>query len=224
MQKSSSSSRGVNKIAKTLVGNTSTAMEKAKEYEKYCRSESDEAYVTICKNQEEYDKQLLTLSIGMLAVLFAFLKDLVHLDSSIHRLALYSGFISFGLTVAIVLLSFQVSIRALEDVRSYWKKQYDGDFDCDFPERLGSWVKHMNRSAGILFLAGISLAIFFIITNLSNQARIREAEMNFKNLQEGTLLKAPIIKSEERGSQTKAPIQSAPKAISPTQTANTKTK
>jgi hypothetical protein len=39
-------------------------------YKEYCKSESNEAYVSICKNQEEYDKQLLALSTGMLAVLF----------------------------------------------------------------------------------------------------------------------------------------------------------
>jgi hypothetical protein len=212
--KPSSGGSGTRKMASRISTKENIA-KKAEEdtYKEYCRTESDEAYLLICKNQEEYDKQLLTLSTGILAILFAFLKDLVHLDSSIYRPLLYVGLTSLALTIAVVILSYQLSNIALEQVRSHWRKHYNGDYEHPFPEFIGKFVKYINWGAGALFVVGISLAVAFIVVNLSNQSRKQEKSMTRVDLQEGSPLKTPtIVKSEERGSPTKAPIQSTPKA------------
>ena len=102
------------------------------EYKKYCKSESDEAYTTITKNQDEYDKQLLTLSTGLLAVLIAFLKDLVHLDTAICKPLLYCGIAGFGLSILFVIVSFQISIFALQRVREYFEQHFSGNIEFNF--------------------------------------------------------------------------------------------
>jgi len=152
----------------------------------------------------------------MLAILFAFLKDLVQLDSSIYRPVLYASLTSLAFTVAVVILSFQLSIRALEQVRSYWKEHYDGNYQHLFPDKLGKWVRYINWAAGISFIMGISLAVAFILVNLSHQAATKESPIVRTKIEEGYVPKSPmIIKSEERGSTIKSPVQSSPKVSTP---------
>jgi hypothetical protein len=136
----------------------------------YCKSESDEAYATINKNQEEYDKQLLTLATGFLAVLIAFLKDVVHMDSSICRPLLYLGFGGLGLTIFCVVGSFQLSIYVLEQVREYWQKQYNGECSHPFPDSKSKLVTYANWAGGVFFVLGLLFALIFIAINLAHQA------------------------------------------------------
>jgi hypothetical protein len=140
-------------------------------YKAYCMKESDDTYTAIGKNQEEYDKQLLALSTGLLAVLIAFLKDVVHMDSSIYRPILYLGFASLGITISCVMVSFQISIYVLEQVRVYWKKQYAGETKYPFPDRLSKVVTYSNLAGGVFFIAGVALALIFIVLNLAHQSR-----------------------------------------------------
>lgn len=137
----------------------------------YCEKESDNAYDTIAKNQEEYDKQLLTLSTGLLAVLVAFLKDVVHLDSAIDRPLLDFGLSGLGLTVLLVIASFQISIQAHEDLRKYYKSRYENGEVRDFESCWASAVRYTNFAAGSAFIAGVALAIGFIIVNLNHQSQ-----------------------------------------------------
>jgi hypothetical protein len=142
--------------------------EKSK-YKEYCKSESDEAYATISKSQEEYDKQLLTLSTGLLAVLIAFIKDVVHLDSSAYRPLLYLGLVSLGLTIVCVIASFQVSIFVLEKVRIHWQEHYNGNTDHEYPDTLARRISYMNWAGGGFFVVGIGFALAFIIVNLATK-------------------------------------------------------
>ena len=137
-------------------------------YKEYCKSESDEAYTTITKNQEEYDKQLLTLSTGLLAVIVAFLKDLVHLDVSVYRPLLYLSFASLDLRSA-VSCSFQVSIAVLEQVRVYWKEQLDGNTEYPFPIKLGKVIRYQLGFRILLYHRGSpNIFVYYHKSALSN--------------------------------------------------------
>lgn len=139
-------------------------------YKEYCKTESDEAYLVIIKTQEEYDKQLLTLSTGVLAVLVAFLKDIVHLDSAVIMSTLYGSFACLGGTICLVLASFQVSNSALSAARVYWQKHFEGEYSYPFPDKKGKYVQAINIAAGLLFASGVMLAVIFIIGNLAHQS------------------------------------------------------
>lgn len=163
--------------------------DKEQRYKEYCKSESDEAYTTITKNQEEYDKQLLTLSTGLLAVIVAFLKDLVHLDVSVYRPLLYLSFASLGLTICCVLVSFQVSIAVLERVRVYWKEQLDGNTEYPFPIKLGTVIRYINWASGFFFITGVALTFLFITINLHYQTKPQEKNVIISKVQEGLNVK-----------------------------------
>ncbi len=54
-----------------------------------CMKERDSAFEASNKEQAEYDKQLLTLSAGTLALSLSFIKDVVPLEDAIFLWALY---------------------------------------------------------------------------------------------------------------------------------------
>jgi hypothetical protein len=56
-----------------------------------CENNIDETHVSVNKNQEEYDKQLLTLSTGFLAIILGFIKSVVVWDQAHPRGLLYSA-------------------------------------------------------------------------------------------------------------------------------------
>ena len=132
------------------------------------------------RNQEEYDKQLLALSTGLLAVLVAFLKDVVHLDTAVDGPLIYAGLASLGLTIVLVIISFQLSNHALEKVREYYEKRYKG-INEDFPEIWSRRVKYFNWAAGISFVAGVSLTIAFIAINLANQSKLEAKDETYQS-------------------------------------------
>jgi hypothetical protein len=140
------------------------------DFQRYCEEESNEAYATMVKGQEEYDKQLLILSTGILAVLIAFLKDVVHLDTATYKALLYCGFAGFGLTIILVITSFQVSIYVLELVREYWKQQFKGNTDHPFPDSTAKKVKYTNWAGGVTFVGGVISVFLFITLNLTHQS------------------------------------------------------
>ena len=172
------------------------SLQSASSYKIYCKSESDEAYVTLNKNQEEYDKQLLTVSTGLLAVLIAFLKDLIHLPNASCRLLLYLCFSLLAGTITTVLFSFQFSSYVLERVRSHWKKEYEEEGSSKFPEGLTRCVVWVNRGAGLCFALGVLLGVTFIVVNLS-----MEANMPDKITREGVQTDS----QQERGAVPKLP-------------------
>jgi hypothetical protein len=142
--------------------------------QEYCEKQSDEAFTLIIQQQAEQDKQLLALSSGLLAVIMAFLKDIVHLDIAIFKAFLYTGFMFLGLTIVSVIISFQVSVFANEKAREYWQKRYDGK-EPEFPEAPSNWVKRFNRYGCFCFVAGVAFVILFITLNLASP---RNAENN----------------------------------------------
>ena len=85
------SGKTVRTLAKQIETQRVTAAAIASKAE--CEKEVDLAYSTINKNQEEYDKQLLTLSSAFLALSLTFTKDVVPFHSAAHKWLLYSSFV-----------------------------------------------------------------------------------------------------------------------------------
>jgi len=73
---------------------------------------------------DSFDRNLLALSSGSLALSLAFIKDVVPLGKAIWIGCLYTSWVAFALCIAVTLASFQVSVKALEkslpDVEAYY--------------------------------------------------------------------------------------------------------
>jgi hypothetical protein len=85
-----------------------------------CNKEIDDIFERIGDDQSEYDKQLLTLSSGFLAVSLAFIKDVVPLKDAEFLCLLYSSFGLLALCIMVVLFSYQFSISGQLKAKEYW--------------------------------------------------------------------------------------------------------
>ena len=114
--------------------------------------------------QSEYDKAIIALSGGALGVSMAFLKDVV-LNHGVHGgNFLLWAWICWGASVTCILFSFYTSALALRraiqqtDDRAIYLEIAGGKNNC--------FTKILNFAAGILFLSGVILIVFFASQNL----------------------------------------------------------
>ena len=116
------------------------------------------------KSQEQYDKTVLSLSGGALAISFAFLKDYLTGRQAIGLGFLLAAWIAWGLSSTITLASFYASIFA------YRKSISQVDKDRIYTSRVGGKASIatdiLNAAAGLLFLVGVVAAAIFASCNL----------------------------------------------------------
>jgi hypothetical protein len=140
--------------------------------------EANAAHASAVADQAEYDKQLLTLSAGLLAISFAFIKDIVPLPSAIHLWALYLALGLVASCMLLVLFSYQFSITVNMMVKDYWEQEASRIKDPsmaipnEFPNHNAKRVSFLNRFNGILFAAGVVLLLIFVFTNLHHERRL----------------------------------------------------
>lgn len=168
-----------------------------------CTKEIDEAHTTINKNQEEYDKQLLTLSSGFLVLSLAFIKDIVPTENAIYRGLLYSSFVVLSTCVLAVLASYQISNIGLSKAKEYWEHQREGDILTPFPYGYAAFIRRWNIVSGLLFVLGIVLSVSFVVINLHQEALVPD---KFVKVQEGAQMKTiPSGDWAQKGANVKAP-------------------
>lgn len=177
-----------------------------------CDKEIWHLHETINKNQEEYDKQLLTLSTGFLVITLAFVKDVVPLEAAVHICVLYWAYISLGLCIVLVLVSYQVSIRGHFKAKDYWEdkkkaakqktieKEPAEKKNADFPDGYVRVIKCLNIFSGIVFILGLFLTVGFVISNLQKEGSLSE-----KRTSEHVVNIPCNGESEQRGSYIKQP-------------------
>jgi hypothetical protein len=171
-----------------------------------CKKEIDDIVKTINCDQAEYDKQLLVLSSGFLAVSLAFIKDIVPLQDACDLPLLYSSFILLGMCIMLVLFSYQFSISGHLKAKKYWEEKQAGA-DMPFPFGHAILVKRVNWGSGFLFGCGVSFLVLFVILNLRNEANMKT---NRSMAMDGAHMKTPSSNyTEDRGSLLKAPAQPA---------------
>lgn len=114
------------------------------------------------ESQQSYDKAVMTLSGGALAVSFAFVKDFVPLEGANSLLFLIAAWIAWGLSLAATLLSHFFSTYAL---RSMIKAEDSGEREPS-PGWLDSVTGALNFISGALFVTGVLLLAFFVYFNI----------------------------------------------------------
>ena len=178
-----------------------------------CNKERDDAFENINKSQEEYDKQLLTLSTGFIAVMLAFIKDIIPLDKAIRLPLLYLSGSLLVLCVLCVLISFRISIFGHFKVMGYWEARL-ANKNSDFPMGSVRLVRIFNEISGPLFLAGVTCCLLFVGINLHHGAQMDRNPIN-----EGREIKPPIPADlEKRGLHIKVPVSSPQPSATPNTT------
>lgn len=119
---------------------------------------------------ENFDRYLLTLSSGALGLSLAFIKDIVPIGSVIGIRWLIASWIAFLLCIVITLVSFRVSIRALENSIPYLEEYYlKGNMDAFNKHLKTRWVRAVDWCtyfAMTFFFAGLICTTLFVGMNI----------------------------------------------------------
>ena len=173
-----------------------------------CNAEINECHASTNKNQEEYDKQLLTLSSGLLALSLAFIKDVVPMPQAAHKGLLYSSFVFLTLCVFATLASYQISNLGLAKAKKHWESKRDTDHPTGFPYGLAVFIRIWNVITGMLFTFGIVLTVSFVVTNLHQETALPH---NSTELKEGAQIRVPASGDlAQKGANLKAPPKPPP--------------
>ena len=148
-------------------------MSSPEEREKQYDATRDDLLARQLSNSVEFDKSILTLSTGMLALSLAFIKDVVDLSHARYTPFLIFSWGLFGGAIISTLLSFMTSQMGIDRQLDYAEKYYLHDLKeyrtkINVPARVTDWL---NRLAGIFFVLAVTLTIAFVIQNVGGTER-----------------------------------------------------
>jgi len=125
-------------------------------------------------SSENFDKSVLTLSSGGLAVSLGFLKDFLPIDKSLWAWVLYTSWIALTTATVVTMLSFLASARALdyqqEAGQLYYQFGDDSRIHGNPWDRVVIW---MNRLSGGSFIVGVILTTLFVAINLQRAQEMK---------------------------------------------------
>ena len=138
---------------------------------------------------ENFDKYLLTFSSGALGLSLAFIKDVAPIGQAVWIPSLFASWVSFLLCILVTLISFRISILALEGMLPHLNEFYLNSNAEAFDKHRESWltkaVEWLAWAGIILFICGVFFTMMFVYAN------IREANrMNAKENSKTTLIRA----------------------------------
>lgn len=122
-----------------------------------------ELYKALSYSNEQFDKNILFIASGALAISFAFVEKLVpHLETAKDKNCLINAWYCFGCVIFISLVCHFISILSIRwSITNHQKK--------DFEKGMGSWNKAtriLNFTLILGLLIGIILLINFIKQNI----------------------------------------------------------
>lgn len=117
---------------------------------------------------DEFDRALLTLSSGTLALSLAFIKDIVPLAQATHLPLLFTSWILFALCITVTLISFRFSMVA-NDNHLEFARRYHLEADESARGKVHWCTKALPWCAyigGALLIIGFGLTVSFAIINI----------------------------------------------------------
>jgi len=153
----------------------------------------DQLNKTASSDSGLFDRSLLTLSSGFLAISLAFIKDIVSLGAVSNIWLLYGSWIGFALTIICTMAGFIHSqwsmpklIKTLDGCFRQRKPDYE-PYDAQY-NKTSRRARWMNTISGGSFIFAVVLTIGFVIINTSKEVSV---EIEEKKVQETVIKKAP---------------------------------
>lgn len=136
---------------------------------------------------ESFDRYLLTLSSGAFGLSVAFIKDIIPIGFATWIPCLIASWIAFLFCILITLVSFRVSIQALENSIPYLEEYYlKGNADAFNRHLKSCWVRAVDwctYSAMIFFLAGLIFTMMFVGANIRKVKSMSKEDATTKGSQ-----------------------------------------
>ena len=134
-------------------------------------------------NSEKYDTSILTLSMAALGVSFTFLSNVIKPDEAKFIWLLILSWISFGLSIVIVICSFRVGNRAInEQIKIAYRYYMEGDDKAINEKSCASIISNwLNHFSGGFFVVAVMLTVAFVSINFSTKVLHKEIAMTDKS-------------------------------------------
>jgi hypothetical protein len=121
-------------------------------------------------NSEAYDKAILTLSSGFLALSLSFIKEILPAGSITWTGLLYASWVLLALAIISTVISFRVSNAAIEGQLGQAQRYYqEKDENAYTKSKLSRSVDWLNNVSGGLFIFGVVLTVVFVILNFTEE-------------------------------------------------------
>lgn len=129
---------------------------------------------------ENFDKYLLTFSSGALGLSLAFIKDVAPIGQAVWIPSLIASWVAFVLCILVTLVSFRISIRALEKMVPFLNQFYlDGDVNAFNKHLEDTWTRAVDWCANLgifFFVLGLVFTMMFVGTNIRRVKHMSEQE------------------------------------------------
>lgn len=133
---------------------------------------------------ENFDKYLLTFSSGALGLSLAFIKDVVPIGQIVWIPSLFASWVAFLLCILVTLISFRISILAIEAMVPHLNEFYLNNKTEAFDKHRESWltkaVEWCAWAGIILFVCGIFFTMMFVYANIREAKLMSEKENSKK--------------------------------------------
>lgn len=140
----------------------------------------DKVWEDIKSGTESFDRNILTLSSGALALSLAFIKDIVPIGKTVFVAWLFASWTAFALCILVTLVSFRISIHALEKTIPHLRKYYLESQADSFDKHLESlWTKAVDWCAHLgifFFFVGLVSTMVFVTANIREANRMSKQE------------------------------------------------
>lgn len=133
---------------------------------------------------ENFDKYMLTFSSGTLGLSLAFIKDVVPIGKAVWIPSLIGSWVAFVLCILVTLISFRISIRALERMSPCLDAFYlEGKTEAFNKHLEDFWTKAVDWCAYLaigFFILGLTFTMVFVGANIREAKRMSEKEFPHK--------------------------------------------
>lgn len=151
------------------VSKVSSPMSREEWGEKEYDRERSELGAARLANTGVYDRSILTLSAGFLAISISFIKDIVPVSKATLLWSLYASWVLFGsaiiLSLAGMLFGNWVCARLLKAAREYY---IEGDERArSVSEKLAPMIDAYNVLVGVVFALAVVFTVAFAIANFN---------------------------------------------------------
>jgi hypothetical protein len=127
-------------------------------------------------NSEKFDSAILTLSTAALGISLAFIKDIVPINIAQKLWLLKTSWWLFGLSIISTLSSFVASQLGISKQLYYAEEYYLNNKDQYLNKKNYPAIVtvFLNYFSGILFVIGIILTIFFVLSNIGGKTSMSD--------------------------------------------------
>jgi hypothetical protein len=128
-----------------------------------------ELYDIYAAVQDSYDKTIITLASGSLAVSIAFIKDVLGCRTIELPWLLKIAWIVWGISFTLVLISLMTSQKAIRNAIGKVNLALAGKTNIHANQPIGGaaegWTLGLNLTGGILYMVGLAFFLAFVVIN-----------------------------------------------------------